>query len=267
VGEKTNKLTICLIKPEYTEPDQIIKDGVLAHPIEGLGTFYCEPSHPAPPGWIKDFFGTALDGKFSLIASSAKGLLLLNIERDGKSHIFAVIFGHGRFLVRDGVAEERFGLKVVLNTVIEDSLRSIDKTTLGSVPKQSREQISRASAATTFGIDIEQDLLGSVTGASKDKRFGRTITGRDSLSVSTKIDMTEIQEFALLCLERYEAQDYLENFDWVDQIKDVRDRKAVDALDALLVQRLADEELDKIWMAPPDILDWVSKRAKRNVIL
>jgi uncharacterized protein (TIGR04141 family) len=51
-------------------------------------------------------------------------------------------------------------LKVVLNTVDPKSLRSIDKVTLGSVPKQSREQVSREGVDANFGIDIEPLVSG-----------------------------------------------------------------------------------------------------------
>jgi len=104
------------------------------------------------------------------------------------------------------VTEDRFGLKVVLNAVDPESLRSIDKTALGSVPKQSREQMSRASTADTFGIDIEQDLVNAVTGRSRDPQLGKTISGRDALSASVKVDVTDIKEFLRVCLAQYQAK-------------------------------------------------------------
>jgi uncharacterized protein (TIGR04141 family) len=85
-----------------------------------------------------------------------------------------------------GVIEERFGLKVVLNLVSPDSFRNITKTTLGSVPKHSQEQMTRDVTASEFGIDVEQDLIGSVTGKSKDPQLGKVITGKDSLNCTVK---------------------------------------------------------------------------------
>jgi uncharacterized protein (TIGR04141 family) len=263
VAEKTNKLSVCLIKSQFTAFDQIVQPGTKSFEIDDVGTFYVEESHPRTPDWVKDFFGNVLDGKFHLLTASSKGLLLTKLEFENTTHIFAVLFGHGRHLLKDGVVEERFGLKVVLNAVIPNSLRSIDKTTLGSVPKQSREQISRAGVAANFGIDIEQDLLGSVTGTSKDARLGKTITGRDALSVSVKVDITELHDFLLACLERYQAVDYKVDFDWIDQIKDVRDHQTVDQLNDILIARLNAKTLDKIWMAAPDILDWVDVKGFR----
>ena len=165
--------------------------------------------------------------------------------------------------MQDDVIEDRFGLKVVLNAVDPESLRSIDKTALGSVPKQSREQMSRASTADTFGIDIEQDLVKAVTGRSRDPQLGKTISGRDALSASVKVDVTEIKEFLRSCLAQYQSQAYKTNFGWIDQIRDIRDPKIIAHLDAELVTRLKANSLDKIWMAVPEIVDWVDVKGFR----
>lgn len=268
MAEKSNRLSIYLIKEEYSSFDKIVVDDAATIEVEGIGNFYFKDSHPQPPAWIKNFFGNSLTGKFNLIASSAKGLLLFKSKYKDKEYTFGVAFGTGRHLLKDDVIEERFGLKVVLNSVTRDSLRSIDKTTLGANPKQSREQVSRASTASTFGIDIEQDLLNAVTGHSRYPDFGKTITGRDALSVSAKRDITTIRDYSSICLDRFFAKDYKVDYDWVDQIKHVRNLKEVSELDATLTSQLLARNYEKIWMAAPDILDWVSvagfKYAKRK---
>lgn len=263
MSAKTNKLSIYLIKLEYKTFEEIVKDGTKAHPIEGVGTFYGQESHTNPPDWVNDFFLGALAGSFSIFTASARGLLLTKIGEEANQRIFAIVFGLGRHLLNDDVFEERFGLKVVLNTVVRSSLRSIDKTTLGSVPKQSREQMSRESEASNFGIDIEQDLINAVTGRSKNPKLGKTIAGRDPLSISVKIDLNEIQDFLPICLTSFESEDYKQDFEWIDQIKDVKDSRTLDTLNSWLVDRLAHEELDRIWMAPPTVLDWVDVKGFR----
>ncbi len=256
MAEKTNRLSICLVKDSLTAFDDVVP-GLEGHAIEGVGTFYGEDSFQRPPDWTADFFGGVLDEHFSFRTASSKGVLLVELEHNDTSRIFALIFGHGRHLIADGAIEERFGLKVVLNSVERDNLRSIDKTALGAVPKQSREQMSREVDAASFGIDIEQDLLNSVTGRSRDQRLGKTITGRDTLALSVKVDVTEINELLPALLELYESDAYrTSGFEWIDQIKDVRDSRRVSELDEWLVASIAANELDKIWMAPPTIVDW-----------
>jgi uncharacterized protein (TIGR04141 family) len=263
MADKTNKLTVGLAKLELTDFAQIAKPEADAIEVGDIGTFYKESSHPQPPGWIADFFGTTLGPGLGLISSSAKGVFLVRVADDEEERIFAVIFGLGRHLLNDGVLEERFGLKVVLNSVDPDSLRSIDKTALGSIPKQSREQISREGGAANFGIDIEQDLVSSVTGRSRIKMFGRTISGRDTFAASAKFDVGNVTDFLVEALKQYKSEVYKQRFDWIDQIKDVRSKATIDYLNSVLVDRLKAADLEHIWMAPPDILDWADVKGFR----
>jgi uncharacterized protein (TIGR04141 family) len=262
MAEKNNKLTVHLIKRDVPA-DQVMKPGAVGVAMEGIGVFYAENSHASTPKWFSDFFGEGANSPFRLLTASSKGVLILSMPVGDEERTFAVLFGHGRFLMNEGVAEERFGLKIVLNTMVKDSFRSVDRTALGSVPKQSREQTSRESAASSFGIDIEQDLVRSVTARSRDPRFGKTISGRDAITASAKFDAADIRDFLALCMERYGSDDYKADFEWIDQIKDVRDPKTVSALNDALVQRIKEGNLANIWMAAPDIVDWVDIRGFR----
>ncbi|WP_347303668.1 TIGR04141 family sporadically distributed protein [Croceibacterium sp. TMG7-5b_MA50] len=263
MADKTNKLTVGLVRAELVDVADIIKDGAAALPVDGLGTFYTQPSFPRAPSWIQDFFGSRLGAGPQLITSSAKGLLLVPLTAGEETRIFAVLFGHGRHLLKDGALEDRFGLKVVLNSVDPDSLRSIDKTALGSVPKQSREQISREGGASSFGIDVEQDLVNAVTGKSRIERFGRTISGRDTFAASAKFDAGDVKDFLADVLSQYRSLTYQDRFDWIDQIKDVRPSHQIAKLNDELIARLQRGELDHIWMAPPEIVDWADVKGFR----
>ena len=263
MSEKTNRLTIGLIRPELTDFADIVKAEAEPFEIPGLGTFYTQPSRPRPPSWITDFFGSSLDSDLRLITSTAKGVLLVRVPDGDGERIFAVLFGHGRFLLEEGVLEERFGLKVVLNSIDHDSLRSIDKIALGSVPKQSREQISRESGATSFGIDIEQDLVKAVTGRSRFAEFGKLISGRDSFATSTKFDVTNVAELLQFALAQYKSDSYQERFDWIDHIADVRTKDTIAQLDKVLLEKLRNRELEQIWMAPPDVINWADVKGFR----
>jgi uncharacterized protein (TIGR04141 family) len=271
MAAKTNKLSICLIKSEFTRFDQIVVPDSHAVDLANIGTFYVEDSHPRPPDWLGNFFGELLTAAgLRLLTSSAKGALLVQVTQEQKPYIFAVLFGFGRHLLNDDVIEERFGLKVVLNSVDHQSIRSIDKTTLGSVPKQSREQMSRESVVADFGIDIEQDLVSAVTGRSRVSELGKTISGRDALSVNVKVDASNIKDFLLICLQRYLSDEYKANFGWIDQIKQVRNSALTQTLDNHIVDALNNGQFDNLWMATPEIVDWMDvggfryRQAKRS---
>ena len=255
-GVKTNRLTVYMIKPDFQRIDDIVHPSSRRHLIGEIGLFVFEESHPHPPDWISDFFGRELAADIGIIASSAKGIFIIPLNQAGTITNFAICFGVGRHLLKDGVVEERFGLKVVLNSVDQQSFRSIDKTTLGSVPKHSREEMGRDVSPADFGIDIEQDLISSVTARSRDTRFGKIITGRDALHLSAKVDIRNIIDFLGYCLERYRSLDYRTAFDWIDQIRDVRPGGLEDQLNSSLIEHIHRRQIDKIWMAVPEILDW-----------
>jgi uncharacterized protein (TIGR04141 family) len=260
---KTNKLIVYLVKPQYDNPATIIESTQDGIDIGDVGTFYFEDSGVSTPSWVKDFFGASLKKDIKLLAASSRGVLLVPIEHDGQKLHFVVSFGLGRHLMYPGVIEDRFGLKVVLNSVDPNSLRSIDKTTLGSVPKHTREQIGKDSIAGDFGIDIEQDLISSVTGKSRYERLGKTISGKDALSVSSKVDIGNIKDFLVECYQQYLSKEYQKDFGWIDQIADVRDPKKIDELNDLLMAKLNKKEFDKIWMAVPEVVDWVDIKGFR----
>ncbi len=252
---KTNRLVIYLIKSQYKELDDIVASEVQGDQIDGVGRFFYEESRATPAGWVRGFFGDALDDRL-IFTASARGLLIVRIERaDGPRH-FAISFGFGRYMLKEGVVEEGFGLRVVLNSADAASFRSIDKTTLGAIPKHSREQMSRDVTPAEFGIDIEQDLVSLVTARSRDTRLGKIVTGKDALYLSAKIDATNIVEFLAHCIERYESEDYQASFDWIDQISEVRSQDVEVELNNLLVARINEPNLDKVWMAVPEVVTW-----------
>jgi uncharacterized protein (TIGR04141 family) len=252
---KTNKLNVYLIKSSIENIDEILADDATRLQIDGVGMFAFEDSHQNTPDWIRKFFGEAFPRTANIFAASARALLIAPIQHAGRKVTFAVAFGNGRYLLKDGVIEERFGLKVTPNSV-DATLRSIDRTSLGSVPKHSREQMSRDVGVAEFGIDIEQDLVSAVTAHSRDPRFGKIVTGRDSLSVSVPVDISGIGAFLGHCVDRYRSTDYKAAFDWIDQIAEVRDAAREGVLNAALIEKLRQNDLDKIWMAVPEVIGW-----------
>lgn len=178
-----NRLTIYQIKPKYHALGDIVEGEIATVGLGELGTFVYERSLPKPPAWLTKFFGDRLDKKLKIFTSSAKALFLVPLTEGSRTAYFALSFGQGRHLLKEGVVEERFGLRVVLNSIGPEGFRSIDKTALGAVPKHSREQMGRDVAPGEFGIDIEQDLISSVTGRSDDPVLGHVLTGKDALHV------------------------------------------------------------------------------------
>lgn len=259
----TNKLSVYLIKEELIDDGDILKDidTLRLANIAGVGSFYFGQSHTFPPSWMDTFFGSLLENadKEQLFNSSSKALLLLRVDvSQNKKRVFAIPFGYGKTLLLNGVWEERFGLRVVLNTVDSENLRRIDKRNLSSIPRDTSEQLSVGGAITDFGINIEQDLIRSVTAKTRqgEEIFGKTITGKDSLNLSVKVDISTIHEFLAKVYEKYESNEYKESFAWVDYIAEIRNPQLREKLNMKLIDKIRSGDIDKIWMAVPELVNW-----------
>ncbi len=255
---KANKLSVYMVRSELTDHMQILRDAATlsSKVIDGVGTFYFGESHEYQPDWVQDFFAIALQG-LKIFGATSKGLLLVDVQvSPNLKRTFALAFGYGWMLLEPGAVEERFGLRVVLNSVDPKSIRRVDKKALTSTPKDTHEQLSRAGAIADFGLDIEQDLVRAITGVSKDSRFGKTITGKDALNVTVKVDATNVGEFLKLSYEKSVSKSYQATFPWIDQIAEVKKPSLIEALNSGLVGRIKAGQHDITWMAVPELLDW-----------
>ena len=52
--------------------------------------------------------------------------------------------------------------------------------------------------------------------------------------------------------------DYRTKFPWIDKVREVQDNSVVARLDADLIAHLRSENVGKIWLAPPEILNWIT---------
>ena len=249
---KTNKLSVYLIKEEYTSPNEILKnyDQLEEEGIADVGSFFYKPTRNFKPEWIGKFFGDSI--KADIVVSISSAVLLVHTR--GK--YFALTFGYGHSLLNHGTWEERFGLKIAMNTIGHENIRSIDKKNMSIAPKLTREQVTKDTVFADFGIDIEQDLIQGITGKSIDEKFGKTVTGKDALGVSIKVDISNIKPFLELCLEKYNEDRYKEHFGWIDNIYEVKDPKEIEKLNKKLINEIRKANLDRIWMAVPEIIEW-----------
>jgi uncharacterized protein (TIGR04141 family) len=121
-----NRLTIYMIKPKFQALVDIVEENTKRLDFDGVGQFVYEDSHPRLPAWVTRFFGDTFSENLRLITSSARGLYLVPIGKGKVRTQFAIAFGSGRHLLKSGVTEGRFGLKVVLNSVAQDRRSDTD---------------------------------------------------------------------------------------------------------------------------------------------
>ena len=144
--------------------------------------------NPHPPWW-KEFLDPHVDGDLDGLwtASSSAVLLLAAATR-----LFAVTFGQGRHLLDVDAVEADFGLKVTLNTVRPDQLKSVDAKTIDETTLHTRRDVSRDSTFAAFDLDVTRDLLRSVTGTPPDETLARRLTGADAVALNTRAQVAEL---------------------------------------------------------------------------
>lgn len=262
---ENNKLSIYLIKKQFTEHSSILKSIQGHSDIPDVGTFYYWNSFSGTPSWVSTFFGKTLKDIKNIFSASAKAILLISIEVEHENkageeaketRIFAIPFGYGWGRLKQGVYEERFGLKTTLNIVKHEKLRKIQKKNISSVPKDTSEQLGKVGVVSDFGIDVEQDLLVAVTGFARNDKYGKILSGKDALSLTPSVDISNIKEFLKDCYERYLSDEYKAEFGWIDQIAEVKSPQIRTELDKTLIDNIKKDNFEKTWMAVPEIIKW-----------
>ena len=263
----TNKLSIYLIKEQYSAiniKSMSIKESIFKNheklkveEIGDVGHFYYGESHVNEPSWVKKFFGSSFENNLEgdhlkIFTASSKSFFLVKID----NRLFALTFGYGHMLLKHGIWEDRFGLKVALSVINPDNLRSIDKKNMSIVPKLTKEQMTKDGTLLDFGVDVEQDLIQGITGKTKIDAYGKTVTGKDALSVSVKVDISNIRELLKDCYKRYKDEDYKKQYSWIDNVSEIKNPRTIENMDNKLLENIKNRDFDKTWMAVPEILKW-----------
>ncbi|MFZ2113798.1 MAG: DUF6119 family protein [Solirubrobacteraceae bacterium] len=210
---KLEKLTVSLLKKNLTRQDVLRDVGVVSsHRVTAVNdeedSLFVASTPPHPPGWKAYLSSHVADSLDGLVTASASAVLLLEV----KDRLFAITFGQGRHLLDPEVFEPDFGLRVVLNTVAPDQLKSVDAKTIDETTVHTRRDLSRNSPFSAFGLDVSRDLLRAVTGTPRDTSLAHRLTGADALGIQTRARVPDLPDLAERLLEAYEADDYKEHF-------------------------------------------------------
>jgi uncharacterized protein (TIGR04141 family) len=240
---------------------EVLKKKVQAHRIEipNSGILFIGEARINPPRWIRSFFPDAeIDyEKLKVLNSYPSAVFLTKIDTEEGERVFAITFGGGWQMIEKEAIEDNFGLKTTLNLVNPKALKSIDKKNLALVQKRSRENIGKDGVVADFGIDIEQDLIQSIVGRSKDRSFGNTLSGKDSLHLSVEVNMNNLKEKLVDYYKAYNSDEYKNSFSWIDQIKEVSGKSLIVRLNEKMVSAIKEDELkEKIWLSIPDVINW-----------
>lgn len=213
-----------------------------------------QPPKSAPP-WTRLF---TIDGQVDAAAfgmSSNVGAIFVVRAAGGT---FVLSFGTGFHLLKPESIERDFGLKVTLNSVNPDKLRSLDKASYDHNPLNSRTQSTRDVDIFNLHLDSEMEMLYAVTGASLVKEFGSQVTGRDALTIAVEVKLSDIPEILSEAIKRYRSN-LPDKFSWAENINRVRDYDEIEILDLELDQYLRKGDFDSFWLGEPEVVDWESQ--------
>ena len=250
-------LTIYIAKPSVRLGQQLIErpEDAVEFPVDvgGVaGRLFVRRSSVRPPAWLAFFEEQAAGAAALLRSSSSSAVLVLEVG----GHWFAVTFGYGRNLLRQGTWEPNFGLKVTLNAIDDASIRSVDRKTFDAIVRHTREEASRAGSIEQFGLNVEEDLLRAVVGRPEDEALGTRLAGMDALTASGPITLADLPDRLEKYVTEWGKRRYQQRYPWIDHVAEVRDRLDIRALDRRLVERMAADDIDKIWLAVPEPVDW-----------
>lgn len=258
---KTQKLSIYLIKEEVIDFTSSLKNDFLDYSKYTIketfnteGVIIVGKTRKNPSDWRS----LLQDGTNEILAdlenASNRAVLLLRIDE----RIFALAFGFGKHILNEELIEREFGLRTALNLVDFDKFISMDKANLSDVTVLTKTQSSVKAKPENFNLDLVSDLLRGVTGGliSENKDLGNIVTGSDGVNILPKITFKDIPKIIRKIKLAYESDRYKENFDWIDNLKEVKDLTKINFLKTKLLDKLKERDTDHLHIAPPTIIDW-----------
>lgn len=251
------RLTVFLLEgvEEFTDAldDERTPELVALEPATGLdGAFFWESRPPSPPPWVGYVRPALTQLPPALRTSSASGLLVLRAA----GTIFAITFGYGRGFLDQSRIVRQFGLKVALNTIDPEHLRSLDTKAFESMVVAKTTQASRTTDLSAFGVDVARDILRAVTGSPREERFGKTIAGADAVVLNLPGTIADLPAICGDLLHAYRSESYKERFAWVDDLSIVQDRDRIAELDERVVNELRTRDTTATHLATPDPVNW-----------
>lgn len=223
------------------------------------GRIYASSPPANPPRWQKFVQSGTTERLSSLLSRSASALVVLEFNR----RVFAVAFGFGRHWINERHIVRRFGMTVTLNVVHPERIRTIDREEFDTIQRKTRSQTSVRSSIDNFGLNIQRDLVRSVTGEPEDQNFARHVTGADNLILSAPVTFDQLGDKCGEALAQFERTRYRDLYPWIDNFTRVEDPEKIAELDGALVRALNAGELESIFLTPPDTLDIQEHRGFR----
>jgi uncharacterized protein (TIGR04141 family) len=137
-----------------------------------------------------------------------------------------------------GKTEADFGLKVAINAVSDEKLRSVERSNIGAAIRYFAQASGQRDLG-SFGFDDALDLIRKVSGRAADSDFADMVTGSRPLRFSKRIEIAEVPDAAIEAVQFFKSGAYRKTaFKIIDFLSPVLDPTIQDLLDDALVAAL-----------------------------
>ena len=262
---KKQRLNIFLMKDGVELADVVAADITnldetqLRQGLNFEGLIYTKRTPANPPSW-QSFVQAGAATRLGVLLNQSASCLLV-IKTDGR--VFAIAFGFGRHWIDDRHIVRRFGMIVTLNVVHPERIRSIDREEFDTIQRKTRSQTSVSSSISNFGLNIQRDLMRSVTGEPEEREFAAHVTGADNLIISASLTIYQLGSKCRDALRHFGSTRYRDRYSWIDNFVRITDPVIITELDGALVQSIRSGETGNIFLTPPDTLDTQEHRGFR----
>ena len=249
---KTRSFSIYLLKDAYNSGNALKEDTKLEAGVDATGlpeaaTLYVLDNQPYTPWWA-GFFGIQ-----KALNQASKGAIIF-LQASGRS--FALCFGHVSHNLKDESYEYDFGLRVTLNCVDPDKLRSTDILEPSGAKRQ-RTQLPTAGDLTFFDVDGDSTILKSLTGKVKDahKDVFKNATGSSNIRISSAVDAAGLIGLCEKLFALYQEETFKTAFPDIQNISPVRDPTVIERLNANLITAFQAKD-EALALTVPEIVDF-----------
>ena len=167
--------------------------------------------------------------------------------------IFVLSFAYAHVYLDDAKTEADFGLKVAINAVSDEKLRSVERSNIGAAIRDFAQAAGQRDLR-SFGFDDALDLIRKVSGRASDSEFADMVTGSRPLRFSKKIELADVPEAAVEAVELFKSVAYRKtSFKIIDFLAPVLDPVVQSSLDGALVKDIR-ERSDDFEIAIPEII-------------
>lgn len=246
---KTRSFSIFLLKEGFDasnalKEDNNLKSDFVGDSLPAGAVLFVLDNNPRPPWW-RSYFGLEQD-----LSQVSKGALVFV---PAKERWFALSFGHVSHNLNDTSYEYDFGLRVTLNCVDPDKLKSTDILEPSGAKRQ-RTQLPVDSDLTFFDFDRDSTILKSLTGRVKvaHKELFKHATGASNIRISSDAPSTGLADLCGSLLDLYKDNAYKAAFPDIQNIAPVRDPAVIERLNDKLVEALRSKD-DGLSLSIPEI--------------